>query len=163
MDERLAEDTIRYREALEATGDVFGGIEPVQRFYEAFQRPVDAAYAAAAVGLETEAFLKRMRASANLKNLGVLVLENGTMKRDTWTSRFSEIVFALDFPDVAISVDQQTERIPGASVYIPDPNLRAFIEENLGKTPNAPITVEEMATLERILPEEKGISDLTGT
>ena len=162
MDERLAEDTIRYREALEATGDVFGGIEPVQLFYEAFQRPVDAAYAAAAVGLETEAFLKRMRASANLKNLGVLVLENGTMKRDTWTSRFSEIVFALDFPDVAISVDQQTERIPGASVYIPDPNLRAFIEENLGKTPNAPITVEEMATLERILPEEKGISDLTG-
>ena len=158
----VAEDTIRYREALEATGDIFGGIEPVQRFHEAFQRPVDAAHAAAAVGLETEAFLKRMRASANLKSLGVLVLENGTMKRDTWTSRFSEIVFALDFPDVAISVDQQTERIPGASVYIPDLNLRAVIEENLEKTPNAPITVEEMATLERIFPEEKGISDLTG-
>ncbi len=162
MDALVAEDTIRYREALEATGDVFGGIEPVLRFHEAFQRPVDAAHAAAAVGLETEAFLKRMRASANLKNLGVLVLENGMMKRDTWTSRFSEIVFALDFPDVAISVDQQTERIPGASVYIPDPNLRAVIEENLGKTPNTPITVEEMATLERIFPEDKGISDLTG-
>ncbi|MCY4570734.1 MAG: leucine-rich repeat domain-containing protein, partial [Candidatus Poribacteria bacterium] len=158
----VAEDTVRYRQALEATGDVFGGIEPVQRFHEAFQRPVDAAHAAAAVGLETEAFLKRMRASANLKNLGVLVLENGTMKRDTWTSRFSEIVFALDFPDVAISVDQQTERIPGASVYIPDPNLRAFIEENLGKTPNTPITVEDMTRLHRISPEEKGISDLTG-
>ena len=162
MDALVAEDTIRYRQALEATGDVFGGIEPVQRFYEAFQRPVDAAHAAAAVGLETEAFLKRMRASANLKNLGVLVLENGTMKRDTWTSKFSEIVFALDFPDVAISLDQQTERIPGASVYIPDPNLRAFIEENLGKTPNTPITVEEMTRLHQISPEEKGISDLTG-
>ena len=158
----VAEDTVRYRQALEVTGDVFGGIEPVQRFHEAFQRPVDAAHAAAAVGLETEAFLKRMRASANLKNLGVLVLENGTMKRDTWTSKFSEIVFALDFPDVAISVDQQTERIPGASVYIPDPNLRAFIEENLGKTPNAPITVEEMTRLHRISPEDKGIRDLTG-
>ena len=158
----VAEDTVRYRQALEATGDVFGGIEPVQRFHEAFQRPVDTAHAAAAVGLETETFLKRMRASANLKNLGVLVLENGTMKRDTWTSKFSEIVFALDFPDVVISVDQQTERIPGASVYIPDPNLRAFIEENLGKTPNAPITVEEMTRLHRISPEEKGISDLTG-
>ena len=158
----LAEDTDRYKQALKATGDVFGGIEPVQRFHEAFQRPVDAAYAAAAVGLETETFLKKIRASANLKSLGVLVLENGTMKRDTWTSKFSEIVFALDFPDVAISIDPQTERIPGASVYIPDPNLRAFIEENLGKTPNAPITVEEMATLHRIFPEEKGISDLTG-
>ena len=143
----LAEDTDRYKQALKATGDVFGGIEPVQRFHEAFQRPVDAAYAAAAVGLKTETFLKRIRASANLKSLGVLVLETGTMKRDTWTNQFSEIVFALDFPDVAISVDPQTERIPGASVYIPDPNLRAIIEENLGKTPNAPITVEEMATM----------------
>ncbi|MDE0688029.1 MAG: leucine-rich repeat domain-containing protein [Candidatus Poribacteria bacterium] len=158
----LAEDTDRYKQALRATGDVFGGIEPVHRFHEAFQRPVNAAYAAAAVGLETETFLQKVRASANLKSLGVLVLENGTMKRDTWTSKFSEIVFALDFPDVVISVDQQTERIPGASVYIPDPNLRAFIEEELGKTPNAPITVEEMATLHRIFPEEKGISDLTG-
>ena len=160
----LAEDTDRYKQALKATGDVFGGIEPVQRFHEAFQRPVDAAYAAAAVGLETEAFLKRIRASANLKSLGVLVLENGTMKRDTWTSKFSEIVFALDFPDVVISVDPQTERIPGASVYIPDPNLRAIIEENLGKTPNAAITVEEMATMHRnrIFAEDKGISDLAG-
>ena len=164
MDRLLSEDTTRYREALEATGDVFGGIESVQRFHEAFQRPVDAAYAAATVGLETETFLKKIRASANLKSLGVLVLENGTMKRDTWTNQFSEIVFALDFPDVAISVDQQTERIPGASVYIPDPNLRAILEENLGKTPNTPITVEEMATMHRnrIFAEDKGISDLTG-
>ncbi len=164
MDGLLSEDTTRYRKALKATGDVFGGIEPVQRFHEAFQRPVDAAYAAAAVGLETETFLKKIRASANLKSLGVLVLENGTMKRDTWTNQFSEIVFALDFPDVAISVDQQTERIPGASVYIPDPNLRAIIEENLGKTPNTPITVAEMATMHqnRIFAENKGINDLTG-
>ena len=158
----VAEDTIRYREALEATGDVFGGIEPVLRFHEAFQRPVDTAHAAAAVGLETEMFLQKIRASANLKSLGLLVLENGTMKRDTWTSQFSEVVFALDFPDVAISVDSQTERIPGASVYIPDVNLRAAIADVLGKAPNAPITVEEMVTLERIFPEDKGISDLTG-
>ena len=107
-------------------------------------------------------FLQKIRVSANLKSLGLLVLETGTMKRDTWTEQFSEVVFALDFPDVVVSVDTQTERIPGASVYIPDLNLRAVIAENLGKAPNAPITVEEMATLERIFPEEKGISDLTG-
>ena len=47
------------RKALEATGGVFGGIEPVQRFHEAFQRPLDAAHAAAAVGLETETFLRK--------------------------------------------------------------------------------------------------------
>ncbi|MCY3723013.1 MAG: cohesin domain-containing protein [Candidatus Poribacteria bacterium] len=158
----LAEDTDRYKQALKATGDVFGGIEPVQRFHEAFQRPVDAAYAAAAVGLKTETFLKKIRASANLKSLGALVLENGTMKRDTWTNQFSEIVFALDFPDVAISVDPQTERIPGASVYIPDPNLRAAIAEILGKAPNDPIAVEDMETLHGIFAGDKGINDLTG-
>ena len=86
------------------------------------------------------------------------------MKRDTWTEQFSEVVFALDFPakSAVTPVDPQTERIPGASVYMPDPNLRAVIAEALGKTPNAPITVEDMATLHRIFPEEKGISDLTG-
>ena len=162
MEALVEEDTDRYKQALEATGDVFGGIESVQRFYEAFQRPVDVAHAAAAVGLETEMFLQKIRVSASLKSLGLLVLETGTMKRDTWTEQFSEVVFALDFPDVVVSVDTQTERIPGASVYIPDLNLRAVIAENLGKAPNAPITVEEMATLERIFPEEKGISDLTG-
>ena len=47
--------------ALEATGGTFGGIEPISRFHEVFQGTVDAAYAAAAVGLETEAFLEKIR------------------------------------------------------------------------------------------------------
>ena len=164
MDALVDEDTDRYRQALEAAGDVFGGIEPVQRFHEAFQGPVDAAHAAAAVGLETQTFLQEVRENVGLQNLGLLVLENDTMKRDTWTEQFSEVVFALDFPakSAVTPVDPQTERIPGASVYMPDPNLRAVIAEALGKTPNAPITVEDMATLHRIFPEEKGISDLTG-
>ena len=166
MDALVNEDTDRYRQALEAAGDVFGGIEPVQRFYEAFQRPLDAAHAAASVGLETGTFLQEIRENVGLQNLGLLVLENDTMKRDTWTNQFSEVVFALDFPQKSAGtpVDPQTERIPGASVYIPDPNLRAIIEENLGKTPNAAITVEEMATMQqnRIFAENKGISDLTG-
>ena len=119
----VAEDTTRYREALEATGDVFGGIESVQRFYEAFQRPVDVAHAAAAVGLETEMFLQKIRASANLKNLGLLVLETGTMKRDTWTSKFSEVVFALDFPDVVVSVDTSDGTHPGGICLHPRPEL----------------------------------------
>ena len=164
MDTLVNEDTDRYRQALEAAGDVFGGIEPIQRFHEAFQRPLDAAYAAAVVGLETETFLQKIRQNVGLRNLGLLVLESGTMKRDAWTSRFSDVIFALDFPQksAVTPIDPQTERIPGASVYIPDPNLRVFIEEKLGKTPNAPITVEEMTRLHRISPEDKGIRDLTG-
>ena len=164
MDRLVSEDTARYRQSLEATGGVFGGIEPVQRFHEAFQRPLDAAHAAAAVGLETEVFLQKIRENAGLQNLGLLVLENDTMKRDTWTSQFSEVVFALDFPakSAVTPVDPQTERIPGESVHIPDPNLRAAIAEALGKAPNAQITVAEMATLKHLKAIDKGIRDLTG-
>ena len=166
MDRLVSEDTSRYRQALEATGGVFGGIEPVQRFHEAFQRPLNAAHAAAAVGLETEMFLQKIRENAGLQNLGLLVLENGTMKRDTWTSKFGEIIFALDFPSKSggESVDSRMERIPGESVYIPDPNLRAVIEEVLNKAPGATITADEMETLEtlEVLADSKGIRDLTG-
>ena len=162
MDARVEEDTQRYREALEAAGGIFGGIEPIQRFYEAFQRPLDAAHAAAVVGLETEAFLQKIHQDTSLQNLGLLVLENETMKRDAWTSKFSEIVLALEEPSTKTPIVQQTERIPGESVHIPDPNLRAAIAEKLGKSPNAPITAEEMTTLESVIANDKGIRDLTG-
>ena len=57
MDVLLQEDMERYKVALDATGGAFDDIEPISRFHEAFQGDVDAAYAAAVVGLETEAFL----------------------------------------------------------------------------------------------------------
>ena len=166
MDAFLAEDTDRYRQALEKTGDVFGGIEPVQRFHEAFQRPLDAAHAAAAAGLETADFLQKVRENTSLKNLGLAVLTgpNSSVKRDTWTSNFSEIVSMLSSPDSDIvqPVTSRTERIPGTSVHIPDPNLHDAIAEALGKAPRSPITVAEMATLERLYASEMGIRDLTG-
>ncbi len=162
----VAEDTQRYRQALEAAGDIFGGIEPIQRFHEAFQGPVDATHAAAAVGLETEDFLEKVRENVSLKNLGLAVLTgaSGSVKRDTWTSNFGEIVTMLNSPDnnVVKPVVPRTERIPGASVHIPDPNLRDAIAEALGKAPRSPITVAEMATLERLYASEMGIRDLTG-
>ena len=162
MNQLIAEDTKRYRQALEAAGGVFGGIEPVQRFHEAFHRPLDAARAAAVVGLTRQGFLSKIRQSESLKNLGLLVLATGTIKRDTWTSKYQEVRRALDFPNEQISIDQQTEIVPGAQVYIPDANLRAAIAEALGKSPNAPITAEEMATLTRLVANNRGIQDLTG-
>ncbi len=164
MDAFIDEDTDRYRQALEAAGDVFGGIEPVQRLYEAFQGPVDAAHAAAAVGLETETFLEKIRGNTGLQNLGLLVLETGTMKRDTWTEQFGDVVFALDFPEksTTTTIVPQTERIPGTSVHIPDPHLRAVVTEALGKTQGAHITVEEMETLTHLRPVRPDIQNLTG-
>ena len=164
MNVLVAEDTERYRQALEETGGVFGGIEPIQRFHEVFQGPVDASHAAAAVGLETEAFLQKIRENVSLQNLGLLVLETGTVKRDTWTENFNEVVFALGFPKRSTTprIEPQEERIPWASVYIPDLNLRAAIENALGKDRGAPITAGEMAILERLGADEMGIMDLTG-
>ena len=66
LDARVGDDMERYREALEATGGAIGGVEPISRFHEAFQGPVDAGYAAAVVGLETETFLERIRENTGL-------------------------------------------------------------------------------------------------
>ena len=76
MDARVSEDMETYRVALEATGGTFSGVEPVSRFHEAFHAPVDAAYAAAVVGLQTEAFLERVRENTGLQNVGLLALDN---------------------------------------------------------------------------------------
>ena len=166
MDALLQEDTGRYKEALEATGGAFGGIEPISRFHEVFQGTVDAAYAAAVVGLETEALLEKIRENVGLQNVGLLVLdsENGSMKRDAWTSSFRDIVFALNFPTALVvpPVVTPPEQKPDAAVRIPDPNLRAAIAEALGKSPNAPITAEEMEGLERLEARNRNIQDLTG-
>ena len=168
MDGLVKADTQRYREALEKTGGVFGGIEPVHRFVEAFQGPVDAAHAAATVGLEAEVFVRKIRENPNLRSLGLGALEseNGNVKRDAWTSNFTEVVSALNSPD-----DTQPEvedRIVPPDyddrdlVFIPDLNLRAAVEEALGKPPGALITVEDMAGLPRIVADDAGISNLTG-
>ncbi len=49
-----------------------------------------------------------------------------------------------------------------SAVSIPDANLRAVIEDKLGKTRGAPITLAEMATLTLLEAPNKNISDLTG-
>ena len=166
MDALVEVDMNRYRQGLEATGGVLGGVEPISRFHEAFQGPVDAAYAAAVVGLETETFLEKVRENTGLQNVGLLALEseNGSVKRDAWTSSFRDVMYALDYPQQVGEppVVTQPEVIPGTHVPIPDPNLRAAVADELRKSINAPITVEEMKGLRRLRAENRGIRDLTG-
>ena len=164
MDALLQEDTDRYRGALEATGGAFGGIEPISRFHEVFQGTIDAAYAAAVVGLEIEAFQEKIRENVGLQNIGLLVLDspNGSMKRDAWTEGFDDVIFALDFPESQVDSPSQPDLLPGAVVHIPDANLRAAIAEALSKKPNAPITIEDMETLTELVAHKRDIQDLTG-
>ena len=167
MDALVEEDMNRYRDALQATGGVFGGVEPISRFQEAFQGPVDAAYAAAVVGLETETFLEKIRENTGLRNIGLLALEgeNGSVKRDTWTSNFRDVMYALDYPGQVGEPPVVTtpDVIPGGQVHFPDSNLRAAVAEALGKSINAPITVEEMEGLTgKFDLKRENIRDLTG-
>ena len=166
MDARVSEDMETYRVALEATGGEFGGVEPVSRFHEAFQGSIDAAYAAAVVGLKADTFLARIRENTGLQNVGLLALDNpnGSVKRDTWTSSFRDIISALDYPQ---SVGQppvitQPDVLPGGQVHFPDSNLRAAVAEALGKSANAPITAGEMKRLRRFDAQHRDIKDLTG-
>ena len=166
MNGYVREDTERYRQALEATGGVFGGIEPVYRFYKAFEGPVDAAHAAAAVGLETEVFLTEIRGKSSLQRLGLRTLEsaNGNVKRDAWTSNFASVISALNSPEdigprPVVPVDDLR---PSDLIPIPDINLRAAVESALGKSPGDLITASDMERLERIEADEAGIVSLTG-
>ena len=62
--------------------------------------------------------------------------------------------FCVGFPGAIQAPDSHNtvrNRYLGTVVHIPDPNLRAAIAEALGKSPNAPITVEEMEGLGRLL------------
>ena len=166
MDARVSGDMERYRGALEATGGAIGGVEPISRFHEAFQGAVDAAYAAAVVGLETETFRQNIRENRGLQNVGLLVLDsqNGSVQRDTWTSSFRDVMYALDYPQQVGEPPVVTtpDVIPGSQVHIPDPNLRAAIADALGKRINAPITVEEMQGLGELRAENRDIHDLAG-
>ena len=179
LDELLQKDTERFQQALEKIGGPFADDasrqrffkqhenEPVQRLHELFQAPLDASDAAAAVGLETDAFLTQIREKQSLKNLGLQTLTdvNGTVKRDAWTSNFDDVISALNTPDSDLPpVVQRPELIPGQSVNIPDPNLRTAIAEALGKgdTTVVSITAEEMATLNNLVANDRSIRDLTG-
>ena len=83
MDALLQGDMDRYRQALEATGGVVDDIEPISRFHEVFQGTVDAAYAAAVVGLETEAFQAKIRENVGLQNLGIIGVRQSKWEYET--------------------------------------------------------------------------------
>ena len=98
LDALIREDTERYKRALEVAGGVFGGTEPIQQLVKQFEGPLDAAHAAAEVGLEAAGFLRKIRENSSLQNAGLLVLgvENGNVKRDAWASQFGTVVSALN-------------------------------------------------------------------
>ncbi len=161
MDALVNSDMARYQRALQSTGGDIDDIEPVSRFHEAFHSPLDLSYAAASVGLESHVFLSKIQENAGLQSAGLLVLDGGQIKRDTWTSSFQDVIHALDYPQQIGEppVVTQPEVIPGRLIEIPDPNLRALLEETLEtKT----IRADVMSTLTILRAKDRNIKDLTG-
>jgi len=165
MDKLLEQDTEKYRQALvKATGAGFEEIEPVHRAHEVFGQPLNAADAAAALGLKTEAFVQQIQDKQSLQNLGLTaLLGGGTINRDAWTAEFADIVDALNSEDS--TVDPHIEDTPtptGNVVYIPDRNLLVAIAAALGKPNASTITITEMETLTHLIADDAEIRDLTG-
>ncbi len=163
MDALVNKDAERYRIALEAAGGDVKDIEPVHRFYEAFNSPLDAVHAAAAVGFETADFLDRINNDSRLQDLGLvqLTVENGQMQRDAWTAGFPEVVSTI-YDDVLLpEPDDRDDPISGV-VIMPDLNLRDAIRRTLNMSPDATITPIDMKRLRIIVADEQGISDLSG-
>ena len=161
MDALVDGDLVRYQRALQSTGGNTNDVEPVSRFHEAYHSPLDLSHAAAAVGLKSDVFLSQIHENAGLQNAGLLVLDGGQIKRDTWRSSFQDVIHALDYPQQVGEppIVTQPEVIPGRLIDIPDPNLRALLEETLGTKAIRPST---MATLTTLNAKERNISDITG-
>ena len=163
IDGLIRQDMARYQTALLATGGSVDDIEPISRVHELFQGSIDLSYAAAVVGLSPDALLVKIDENIGLQNIGLLALDGGSMKRDTWTESFNAMINALDFPSDDDGSPSQPDLLPGASVHIADSNLRAAIAEAVGKSPNASITVEDMERLRQLDVGDNGdIQDLTG-
>ncbi|MDE3000995.1 MAG: leucine-rich repeat domain-containing protein [Gemmatimonadota bacterium] len=82
---------------------------------------------------------------------------DGSGVEDLVTELHNPFGLALDISgQIGTGDDGSTE------VFIPDANLRAVIEDSLGKASGARITRTEMAMLTRLEAQNKGIGDLTG-
>ena len=166
MDKLLEQDTEKYRQALVKTnGTGFQDIEPIHRAHEVFGQPLNASYAAAALGLKTDVFLQQIQDKQALQNLGLTAfLGGGTINRDAWTAKFADIVDAINSADSTVDpTPTPTPPTPIEDVaYIPDPNLLAAIAAALGKPNASTITIDEMETLTILIADDADIRDLTG-
>ena len=183
MDVLVEQDTERFITALTKTGNSAEDSEPVSRFHETYNTYLDAAHAAAAVGLPKNMFLLKIQENANLQSYGLQDLVEGlVVKRDTWTSNFNAIVFTLNPPVVSIPDPLGPGDIisnPDDAVHIPDPNLRVALARMLRQRVDQPITVSQMEQFshfsknghtkngvyvegEALTLFNKGIKDLTG-
>ena len=65
--------------------------------------------------------------------------------KQNWKAALFKVIVVISAITGGMAVPKNT--VANAAVYIPDPNLRAVIEAELGKSVGMPITTDEMAAL----------------
>lgn len=86
--------------------------------------------------------------------------KGGNYLKQNWKASLFRVIVVIS--TIAGGMAVPFNAVVNAAVYIPDPNLRAVIETELGKPSSIPITTDEMATLIHIDAQELNILDLTG-
>ena len=98
--------------------------------------------------------------------MGAVTVNIGKLPRPPHNHSGYSLVKSADLPLEVIGTGTTptvtTPTDTARSVNIPDPNLRAKIEDALGKASGDPITATEMATLTSLNAQDSSISDLTG-
>ena len=104
--------------------------------------------------------------SNSIMDISPLVANTGLGTRDTVSVRANPLdplsinthIPALRSRGVGVRFDAAVTE----ELNIPDPNLRAAVENALGKASGAPITTTDMETLDRLFADNANIHDLTG-
>ena len=159
MDTLVDEDRQRYKQAIEKTGGILSGSEPIQQLARKFEGLLDADHAAAEVGLETNDFLKKIKGEKRLRDLGLPAVESSGIQRETWElSQFGEVISMLD------SYQENTPDGPNASleVFMPDANLRAAVRSKLGLEQGDILTQQRMLRLEQLGANSSEVRSLIG-
>ena len=99
----------------------------------------------------------------SISDLSPLVTNAGLGAGDTvYVSKNPLSPTSVNTHILALRSREVTVNFRGLAVNIPDPNLRAAIEAELGKAPGDTITTDDMANLTRLSALFANISDLTG-
>ena len=97
-------------------------------------------------------------AQINVSDISPLVADTGPGNGD-WVDATANPFLALSPPP---DEDWPLDILINPIIDIPDPNLRAVIEEKLGKAPGADIAIKDMQTLTELHASDANISNLTG-
>jgi formylglycine-generating enzyme required for sulfatase activity len=98
LDQWYKQDRERFAQAVEATGSKVTATEPIIVLARLFEQELDLTTAASESGLTKEQFMRRLNATPDLyRKLGVLLVDGGTITRESYRVNFASMSQSLRF------------------------------------------------------------------